>query len=1081
MALKDLVIRSHLIPPRPRKGTLRRARIQAYLSSILDFPLTLVLAGTGYGKSTALVHLADLGKPLYWYTVTEPHRDPLLFLVHLISAFDQRGEALGDEALRVLEETNGRAVPAVLTPLLNALTTGLTQEAVLVIDDYHLVYDVPEIGALMRQFIQYRPPLLHIVISSRQMPEHLDLTPMRIKSQMATITHSDLAFTPGEIEVLFKDYYGTPITTAQAARLAEETEGWALAIQLIWQSMQRSPDGSLDEVLARLPANLEGLFDYLAPEVLARQPEEVQHFLLTTSILRNLDAASCNAILGPHDSATMLRRLHDSGLFVDLNGSDVFRYQRLFQEFLQSQLSQDHPYAQRLHRRAADFFSQSGHPEETIYHLLEAEEMEVAADYIEQLGPAMVRSGRLDSLLGWINRLPEKIREARPALKLLLGDILRLRADFDTALEQFKSAEQLYQVSQDAWGRSRALRGQAQVYLDTIRPLKADALLEEALRLLEPQEYRQEVATLLDQLAENKLNLGYPEQAQTMHREARLLREENSPNDIYLEGRAMLRTGRLQESRQLLRHQAVEERLSKPLRAQRFHRETLPLLSLICAMLGEGEEAERFAREGIETGRRLQSDFVEAVGFMRLGHALQLNNYEPWNDQQRAEAIACYQRSIERVHPFKVARVGVEPLWGLCRAYGFGGDLQNAEQCALRALEISEMAGDEWIGNLVRTNMGSSFALAGQPAPARRWLERAAEGFQKVGDLYGWSAAMLWQALNTWWSGDPDTALHLLARVLPVLHASGHELLLTQVTLIGLKDEQTILPLLIAARRYGLEIATINRLLQELHLSDCEYHPGFTLWVRTLGAFSVWRGDTLVMPHEWQREKARQLFQLFITFRGQWLLREQIVDRLWPDIPADAAVRNFKVALNALNRALEPGRPRNAQPFFILRSDNTYGINPAAAIRLDCEGFEDLVTIEDSHPQALDHIQQALALYEDDYLPDCRYEDWSNAERERLRQLYLAAAGRAAQMLIEQSRWDAVISMGTTVLKRDPCWEPGYRFLMHAYAGKGSLAQIQAVYNRCKKNLQEELCVEPSGETTQLLHQLTAQKDRPTN
>lgn len=1071
MALRDLVLKSQLIPPQPRKGILRRPRVQVLLSSVLDYPLTLVLAGTGYGKSTALADLARLDKTLFWYSVTEPDHDPLLFLIHLISAFGQHDLPYGEEALHALEENGGRASPAALTPLLNDLTAGLNSDAILVIDDYHIVHEVNEIGALVRQLINYRPPHLHIVIASRQMPEHLDLTRWRIKGEMVTITHSDLAFTKEEIETLFREQFGVSISRQQVQRLASETDGWALALQMVWQSMQRG--AGLDGVLARLPATLENLFDYLAPEVLARQPQEIQRFLVKTSILRQLGVQSCNALLDRQDSEGLLRRLHEGGMFIDSIGAEAYRYQRLFQEFLQTQLSTEDDQARDLHRRAAEYFTRAGQPEESIYHLLEAGDKEAASELIEQVGGDMVRSGRLDSLMGWIKRLPEELRAARPVLKLLMGDVFRLRADFDAALEHYSAAEQLYARLGDGWGRSRALRGQSQVYLDTIRPLKADALLEEALRLLEPQEYRQEVAALLDQLAENKLNLGFPEQAQLLHREARLLRAETSPNDVYLEGRALLRTGRLVEARQLLMQQADEERQAGSLRPQRFHRETLLLLSLVCSMLGNGVEAEQFAREGIEIGRRLQSEFVEAVGFMRLGHALQINDGQPWNTRQREEAAHYYQRSIEQVHPFKVARVGVEPLWGLCRAYGFGGDIFNAEQRAIRALEISELAGDEWIGNLVRTSMGASLVMAGQAASAQRWLERAAEGFQRVGDPYGWTAAMAWQALNAWWNGNPASTVEIMASILPAVQESGHEMLLTRPTLIGLKDEQVIIPLLLETRQHGVEVETANRLLNELRVVECEYHPGYTLWVRTLGAFGVWRGDSMVSAHEWQREKARQLFQLLITNRKQWLPREQIVDRLWPELPPEAAARNFKVALNALNRALEPARPRSAQPFFVVRSDTAYGINPAARVVVDVDVFERLLANPGENGESGGQVQQALGMYEGDYLPDCRYEDWAAGERERLQQVFLEAAGRMAAWQVNQQAWDEVIGLCNTTLMRDNCWEPGYRYLMQAYAGKSNLAMVQNTYNRCAAILHEELGVDPSAETRALLRRLT--------
>ncbi len=1070
MAFRDLVIHSQLIPPYPRKAVIARPRIRLLLQQALRSPLTLLLAGTGYGKSTALSELRSGSYPLFWYSVNEPDRDPLLFLVHLIAAFARHEEDYGRDALRFLEENNGRAVPAALTPLINTLTSHMLADALLVIDDYHWVHDVPEIAALLRQLIQYCPPRLHIVLSTRSMPDNLDLNRWRIKGEMTVLTHTELAFNAEEIEQLFNEGYGFSITRKQAQRMAEETEGWALALQMIWQSLQRGMTHSLDEVLEKLPVNLEGLFDYLAPEVLARQPQEMQRFLLRTSILRQLEADVCNVLVGASSSAAILRRLYDGGMFIEAAGDQVYRYQRLFQEFLQAQLIQQGGNPHALHRRAAQVFVQQGRSEEAIFHLLEAEEFDYAADILEQIGMDMIRSGRLESLQRWLNRLPEAMRTSRPLLQLLLGDILRLRADFDAALEQFSRAERLYLASGDRWGRSRALRGQAQVYLDTIRPLQADALLEEALRLLEPQEYRQEVAALLDQLAENKLNLGHPDQAQVLHREARLLRAEIHPNDVYLEGRSLLRTGRLNEARQLLLAQAEEERRSEAQRAQRFHRETLLLLSLICSMLGNGEEAERFAREGVEIGRRLQSVFVEAVGFIRLGHALQINNPQPWAAAQRQEAIRLCQRAIEQMHPFKVARVGVEPLWGLCRAFGLDGDLVAAERCATNALEISEKAGDEWIGNLVRTSMGAVLVRANQREAAAAWLKRAAQGFESVGDYYSWTASQLWLALNDWQSGDATAALIGFSAVLEMVAQHEYDSLLTRPTLLGLVDEQAVVPLLLAARQQGICPPVVERLLRQLRVEG-EYHPGYTLYVRTLGAFGVWRGVTPVSSGDWQREKARQLFQLLVTHRRQWLLRDQIIDQLWPDLDAEAAVRDFKVALNALNRALEPDRPRAAAPFFIQRLDNSYGINPLARVVVDADEFESLVSAEDVSEHTL---RRALGVYEADYLPDTCYADWSSAERERLRHLYLATVSRLASLLREERRWDEVIALSNTVLMRDNTWEPGYRLIMEAYADKGNLPQVLNAYQRCENILREELGVEPSAETRSLLRRLMA-------
>jgi LuxR family transcriptional regulator, maltose regulon positive regulatory protein len=1083
MALKDLVIRSQLIPPRQRRGVLRRPRLEARLLSVLDHPLTLVHAGTGYGKSTALCALASVVDPLAWYTITEPDRDPLLFLAHLICAFEGCLPAGCDAALGILEESTGRVVPAALTPLLNALVE-LDRDAVLVLDDYHLVGDLPEIAALVERLVDYMPPRLHVVLSCRHLPHLAHLARWRAKGQVLSIGRAELVFSGDEVEALFRNVYGWPLSREQAEALAAETEGWVIALQMVWQNLQSDMAPGLDAMLGRLPSTLETLFDYLAQDVLARQPPAHQRFLLTTSVLREMQGTTCDHLLEVEGSGAILRRLYEDGLFVVAVGEGIYRYQHLFHDFLRSRLRGQPDGWRRLHRRAAEHFRQAGHREESVYHLLEAEDYGAAAGLLEEIGPGLVALGRFDSLISWIGRLPPEVQAAHPALDLLLGDVLRLRAHFDEALGRYQAAEARYVAATDRVGLSLALKGQAQVYVDTVRPLKAESLLEDALRLLEPMEHRGETAALLDLLAENKLNLGSPDEAQKLHHEARLLRSlrsEADPGDVYLEARAMLRTGRLAEARRLLERRAEEEGQADASRPQRFHRETLLLLALICALQGDATATERCAREGIAVGRRLQSSFVEAVGMMRLGHALQLREVAPWQGGLPAGRAAqsgetprlvsareCYEGAIERVRDFNVMRTHVEPLWGLCRLHGHAGDLVAARRCADEALEIGGRAGDEWICDLVRATMGAGYATHHVPEEARAWLTRAAEGFEHVGDDLSQAAARLWLALDAWWRGEPEGALAVMARLLPQVQAGGWDEILVQRTFLGLWSDQAALPLLVEAWRQGIEPTYTGRLLRSLGLADAEAHPGYGLWVRTLGPFAVWRDDVPVSDGEWRREKARRLFQLLLTQRGQWLYREQLVEQLWPDLAPEAASRDFRVALNALNHALEAGRSRAVPPFFAMRRGTQYGLNPAARIRLDADEFQRLAACDDE-----ESLRLALALYQDDYLPDCLYEDWPAAERQRLRDLYLSTAERLARRALRARAWDEVVSLCEAILARDDCWEAAYRLLMRAHAAAGNRALVQSTYQRCLAALGDGLGIEPSATTRALLDKLS--------
>lgn len=1044
-----------------------RTRLDEKLAQAVDYPLTILSAGTGYGKSTALIDLGNMVKPLFWYSISETDRDPTIFFLHLASAFGESGQA----TLQSVEDEGGKLSPNSLTILLNELTNKLSSDSILVLDDFHLVSGIKEIAGFVRKLVDLCPPKLHTILATRQIPDFPELNRWRVKNKVLFISSKDLSFTSAEIESLFRDQYHYPITSEQAKQLLDETGGWAIALQGIWQSLQSGIVPDVDAAIKHLPSTLDALFDYLAPEVLARQPSYTQKFLLTTSVLRQMDGKVCDALLDSHDGESMLQRLHEAGLFVDAIGEDIFSYQRLFHDFLEAQLKKKPSLYLQLHKKAAYYYRQTGQLEETIYHILEAREYDEALNLIGDLAADMMRTGRQETLGSWIDQVPKEKTKEHFRINLILGDIHRLGANFDDALKCYRDAEKIARQKNDYYGRSQALRSQAQVYLDTIRPLKAEALLEEAIRLLEPQEYRQEVAELLELLAENKLNSGFPDQAKSLLQEAHLLQAETNPNDIYLEARAMLRTGQLTAAQELLEHDeenAGGDSLSRP---QRFHRERSMLLSLICIMQGDAKAATKYAQEGIRIGKQLKSDFVEAVGYMRMGHAIQLNSFYPWGQLKIQKAIQSYERSMEIVKPFKVSRVGVEPLWGLSRAYGYSGVVSTAEPYAKRALEISTPAGDEWIGDLVKVNLGAAFAMVHQEQAAIRWLTEACNGFIKVGDTFGQSAVLFWLALNAWWAKKVDIALAHIRNLIPIVREHNYGFLLTQCTQLGLKDDQAATPLLIEAWHQNVESDYLFHLLKKSGVEldkQHHYHPGATLWIRTLGPFYAWHGDTLVNNQDYKRDKARRLLQLLVTNRKKMLQREQIVDSLWPDLSSESGLRDFKVALNALNRALEPDRPAEEQPFFVVRQGETYGLNPLAKIVIDADQFEKL-----SRSQDLEDITEAVNLYEDDFLPDCRYKEWSSLERERLKAVYLNTAEHLAEKHITSRNWDAAIQVAGGILSRDEYHEGAYRKLMSAYAGQGNRAKVQEIYELCATKCRHDLEVDISPETKKLYQALS--------
>ncbi|MGF1506623.1 MAG: BTAD domain-containing putative transcriptional regulator, partial [Anaerolineae bacterium] len=892
------------------------------------------------------------------------------------------------------------------------------------------------------------------------------LAALRVRGDVLDIGEEELRFTSREIYQLFRERYSLVLENEEAAILADETQGWAIALQLIWRGLPEGALATLADVLKRFFSQKGDLFTYLAREVLAQQPPDVQSFLKQTSVLRQMTAPLCDCLLGTSGSEAVLRFLLESGLFVTELEDGTFQYHRLFNEFLYTRLTEAERRA--AHSRAADCYEATGSLEEAIHHRLNAGESSSAANLITRIGGRMIRLGLLNRLDTWIHQLDPQDFVDQPILLIYLGDIDRLQSRFDEALVWYQQAEDHFRRKHEPQGICEALRGRARIYLDTVNPARADRLLREALRISDGHDNREMQASLMDLLAENQLNRGHPQEAERLRTQAWELRQEG-PSAGELEVRVLLRTGQLAEAQRRLLEQVAAER-DNPVFHPRAQRETLLLLSFIEGCLGNADAAYRYALEGTERGDRLGSPFVTAVGCMRQAHALQLRDDEAVLPRARS----LYEQAIAISDEVAVDRLKVEAYFGLCRIQALQGELKQALYLAEQGVRIARQAGDEWIVGLIYLTLASIHMATAHYTEAARWLDEAYLSFTRTMDTYNEAVTRLWKSLLLYRTGDTIHLRYMMADLLDLVRKHGYEFVFMQRVLSGPRSPRELIPLLLFAREEGINAAYVDHLLRSLGLEHLTHHPGYQLRVHLLGAFQVFRGEERLSQSDWQRDKARHLFQFLLTRRDVLLEKERILDAMWPDLSPRSANQHFKVSLNALYHALEPDRVPGSPSAYIVREGNRYGIREGADMVVDVDVFtqrvaeaDDLVTHDPD--AALARYQQALDVYQGEYLHEFTYDAaWYREERERLHSMYLRTADRVAQMLAEREQWERVLAVCGQMLQQDDCWERAYRLMMRAHVALGNRPHAIKVYQRLVERLKTELDTVPSEQTTAL-------------
>ncbi len=187
--------------------------------------------------------------------------------------------------------------------------------------------------------------------------------------------------------------------------------------------------------------------------------------------------------------------------------------------------------------------------------------------------------------------------------------------------------------------------------------------------------------------------------------------------------------------------------------------------------------------------------------------------------------------------------------------------------------------------------------------------------------------------------------------------------------------------------------------------------------IATLGRFAVRRGGEEVPVSAWGSRRARQLCKRLVAARGWPVTRDELIDLLWPDeFDMRRLGARLSVQLSAVKRVLGGG---------VLADRQT--------VRLDLDA---VTTDVETFYKASDDAA-IVAAYSGEFLPEDRYEDWTEAVRAGIRTRFVAAARREASRYHEHGRHLEAAALGRRLIEVDPYDEPAHRLVITALAAAG--------------------------------------------
>lgn len=1077
---------------------IARERLLQELRGVLTRKLAVICAPAGYGKTTLVRDLQhSLGIPFIWFALGPAHGQLAGFLRGLAAAAAPHVPGGIRLALPLSRLPEADVELRELGRLLAAdLADGPEEHLVLVLDDLHVADAVPEIWPVLEGMLADLPAGVHLVIASRTRPR-LPLARLEALGLMLRLEAADLSFSSAEARHLLREVLSAEPGEEELALALQRTEGWAAGLVLVANALRDRAPGERLGLLRQFRGHGQ-LFDFVAQEVMAAQPPDLQDFLLKSSVLTALEPGLLHDLLPGAPIGPMLQRLEERNLFLvpqRAGGAagappESYRYHHLFRGFLQQQSIRHLGDAalQDLHRRAARAYLDRRREEEALSHLVAAREWSAAAPIMAGLVDDYLKALRQEDVSGWLRQAPRELLDNDPDLVYVRAQLEGWLPRYEVLAGLYERCLNLYEARGDRRGLLRTLNWMQHRFWALRRPIVQAAAARFAGHGDPELAARGQVLLASCMVAEGRWD------------DAIAALEELLPATPAGGQERWLCQGTLAavafwaaDFPRCLQH-GVEESLSRTA-AGDFTWDVYNWAAY--GLLGDGVGMELFQKQFVSQDlppamRRM------AANVAQFGQAMIYVFRREW-----AAAMAC----LEGLRPYFNDRRSLFPSLGskatftaqaeLARLYQRIGRHTEAREYLERNLELA--MGHTELGVLAAAQMAEHMALGGQLPAARSYLQKARE-LQPAGvvGLTGLVTGVA-AARTLWADGDHAGAT---AAAADVLRATMERRCPYLVVHYG--GEPLVPVLAELARGPGRDLVTswLRSIWEEMSgfLGGLTTHPdpdlrrgadslldllgpgargrpSPDLRVYALGRTEAYVHNRLVGGNDWNRAKVKLLFMALLLRRGRPLAKEEILAWLWPRAPGATARANLRVTVHGLKRALEPGLPAGAASRFIDADRESVTLIQPERIWCDVWEFEDKLNRgrqlmrRDDREEGAENLRAAVALWRGTLLPGNTFAEQFVDVRSRLEQGYIRACLDLSEHAVADADARGAVEYARRALTADPAAEAAYQFLIRAYLHLGDRESAMNAYRVCRKRLRVHLGVDPSPETLALLQQ----------
>lgn len=388
---------------------LERKELEEVYGKIFSYPLTVIAAPTGYGKSVSLKSFLDRKEVDYfWIKLNEGHRNCQHFWKAIIESAAEKNKSLADELNAIGFPFNSIKLSHVADVFLDAPAF---ERCVLVLDGYHVAENA-NIDWLIENAVTNYDYIenIHLVILCNKLPD-IKLTELLVKDIVYLIDSTYLRFTCEDIKRYFH-LRGYDLEENDAREILDLSGGWAAAIYIIYLGMQKGIK----------PRHVSGIQELLRTSVYDCYDEKTKVALCKLSALDEFTMELAEDVLGEIGASEIIERVSKENSFVEYEkDSNMFRINNVFRELLKKEAAMGGVDTKDTCRRAGFWFLKQMNHIEAYRYLFRGEAYDTLYEELEKPNKYICMTDR-QAIIRFLNLIPQEILVKYPIafLKIIL-------------------------------------------------------------------------------------------------------------------------------------------------------------------------------------------------------------------------------------------------------------------------------------------------------------------------------------------------------------------------------------------------------------------------------------------------------------------------------------------------------------------------------------------------------------------------------------------------------------------------------------------------------------------------------------